>query len=97
MREMREEIGAEIRDLQYLGVMENIYVEDGRPNHQIVFVYEARLADPQLYQVPAVQSLVEEFSVAPWKTVGEFRIGKAQVYPPGLLELLDKSGERSRQ
>jgi ADP-ribose pyrophosphatase YjhB (NUDIX family) len=96
VREVREEIGAEIRDLQYLGVIENIYREGGRPAHQLVFVYEARFPDPQLYQVSVVESQVEEFLVALWKPIEEFRTGKAQIYPLGLLELLDKPNQRSK-
>jgi 8-oxo-dGTP pyrophosphatase MutT (NUDIX family) len=96
VREIREEIGAEIQDLQYLGVIEDIYTDGGKPHHQIVFVYEARLPDPQLYQVPAVESQVEEFVVALWKPLDEFRTGKAQVYPLGLLEFLDKPNQRSK-
>lgn len=96
VREIREEIGAEIKDLQYLGVIENIYREGGTLAHQIVFVYEARFLDPQLYQVPAVKSQVEEFIVAMWKSIDDFRTGKAQVYPPGLLEVLDQSSQRSK-
>ena len=95
VREMREEIGAEIEDLHYLGVIENLYSEGGKPYHQIVLIYEARLADPRLYKVSTVKSQVEEFSVAVWKPMDEFRTGKARVYPHGLLELVDKSGERS--
>jgi 8-oxo-dGTP pyrophosphatase MutT (NUDIX family) len=96
VREIREEIGAEIQDLQYLGVIENIYTEGGKPQHQIVLVYEARLPDLKLYQVSAVESQVEEFSVALWKPMDEFRTGKAQLYPLGLLELLDKPHQRSK-
>ncbi len=96
VREIREEIGAEIQNLQYLGVLENIYTENGRRAHQIVFVYEARFPDPRLYQVPLIRSQVDEFVFAVWKPIDEFRTGKAQVYPLGLLELLDRAGERSK-
>jgi 8-oxo-dGTP pyrophosphatase MutT (NUDIX family) len=94
VREIREEIGAEILDLQYLGVVENIYSEGGKPQHQLVFVYEARFPDLRFYQAPAVESRVEEFAVALWKPIDEFRTGAAQIYPPGLFELLDKPNER---
>jgi len=96
VREIREEIDAEIQDLRYLGVIENIYTEDGKPHHQLVFVYEARFPDLKLYQVPAVESHVDEFLVALWKPMDEFRTGRAQLYPLGLLELLDKPNPRSK-
>ena len=39
-RELREEIGAEVCDLKYLGALENVYVFNGRPGHEIVQVYD---------------------------------------------------------
>lgn len=45
-REVREELSATIRDLSYLGVVENIFHLDGDVGHEIVFVYTGRL-DPE--------------------------------------------------
>lgn len=46
VREVDEELGATIRDLTYLDVVENIFHLDGVPGHEIVFVYTGRL-DPE--------------------------------------------------
>ena len=46
IREVREELGASIRDLTYVDVVESIFTVDGRSGHEIVFVYTGRL-DPQ--------------------------------------------------
>ncbi len=43
IREVREELGASIRGLTYLAVVENIFTVDGRAGHEIVFVYTGRL------------------------------------------------------
>lgn len=48
-REIREEIGAEITDPTRLGVLENVFTYQGQPGHEVVFVYDARFADPGLY------------------------------------------------
>lgn len=45
-REVSEELSATIRDLQYLGVVENIFQIDGAIGHEIVFVYTGCL-DPE--------------------------------------------------
>lgn len=45
-REVREELSAAIRDLSYLGVVENIFRIDGEVGHEIVFVYTGTL-DPE--------------------------------------------------
>ncbi len=43
VREVHEELGASIRDLTYLDVVESIYSIDGRQGHEIVFMYTGRL------------------------------------------------------
>lgn len=46
VREVREEVGAAVRDLTYLDVVESIFTVDGRAGHEVVFVYTGRL-DPE--------------------------------------------------
>jgi 8-oxo-dGTP pyrophosphatase MutT (NUDIX family) len=91
VREIREEIGAEIKDLTYIDMIENIFIFDGKPGHEIVLVYEANFVDSRLYKVESVRCKDNgcEF-VAVWKPTSEFRAGKAPLYPEGLLNLLDK-------
>ena len=49
VREMREELGAEVTDIRYLGMIENIFDHRGKRGHEIVLLYAARFADPALY------------------------------------------------
>ena len=49
IREISEEIGLEVTDLQILEVVENIFTLEGELGHEIVFVYEARFADAEAY------------------------------------------------
>jgi ADP-ribose pyrophosphatase YjhB (NUDIX family) len=95
VREIREEMGAEITGLTYIGVIENIFFFDGKPGHEIVLVYEANFADSRLYEVESVrcQDNGGEF-VAVWKPIAELQAGKDPLYPEGLLDLLDKARER---
>jgi 8-oxo-dGTP pyrophosphatase MutT (NUDIX family) len=94
VREIREEIGAEIKELNYIETIENIFVCGGRPGHEIVLVYEARLVDSHLYEVESVRCKEngDEF-VAVWKPMRTFRDREAPLYPEGLLNLLDKKTE----
>lgn len=46
VREVREELGAEIRDLTYLATIENIFRINDEPGHEIVAVYTGYL-DPE--------------------------------------------------
>ncbi len=91
--EMREEINAEVTDLRYLGTLENIFVYEGQPGHEIVQVYDARLADPSLYVQEIIEGYeldVDESFKVVWKQLDDFGPGKPPVYPDGLLELLGR-------
>ena len=90
-RELREEIGAEIKNARYLGLNENLFRSpSGQRAHEIVLVYEAELADETLYEKD--EMLVTEDSgatfMAYWKPLSFFQRGEAPLYPNGLLELL---------
>lgn len=50
IREIREEIGAEVRDLKLLGVLENLFELEGQQRHEVVFVYDGQFVDLSLYQ-----------------------------------------------
>lgn len=68
LREVDEELGADLNDLAFLAVVENIFRIDGELGHEIVFLYSGRL-DPS----PATEdaTLTEsDGSVVPvvWRT-----------------------------
>lgn len=90
-REIREEIGAEVRpgSLRYLGTLENIFVYEGLPGHEIVLVYDGELADAALYKQGEIRAQEDDGVPfrALWKSLAEFGPG-APLYPDGLKELL---------
>ena len=88
-REYREEIGAELLEVKYLGMLENIYVYEGMRGHEIVLVYEGRLAQRSLYEKDVItgDELGTTFT-AVWKRLDEFGPGQPPVYPDGLLEMI---------
>jgi 8-oxo-dGTP pyrophosphatase MutT (NUDIX family) len=90
-RELREELGAEVRDLVYLGTLENIFTFDGKSGHEIVQVYDGVLTESGLYGQAVIlghEAGVEEPFRAMWKSLDEFGPGKSILYPDGLLEML---------
>lgn len=91
-REMREEMKVEVTDLRSLGTLENIFIYEGQPGHEIVLVYEGRLVDPILYAQETLEGyemdIDEPFKVV-WKQLRELGPGKSPVHPDGLLELLE--------
>ena len=89
-REMREELGVELEDVNLLGVLENIFTYEGEPGHEMVFVFEARLADESLYDrelLTGEESNGQRFE-AIWVPVRRFAPGGPPLYPHGLYELL---------
>lgn len=88
-RELREEIGAELQDLRLLTVIENVFEFEGEASHEIAFVYEASLADPDLYDRQTFV-VTEETGTLPgiWRRLADFDMASAPLYPEGLLEFL---------
>lgn len=106
-RELREELGAELDDVALLGFLENLFTCDGRPGHQIVAVFSARLADTSLYPRNELSFFDSGVAgTARWVTRATFRSEQnphgPPLYPDGLASLLDRvcnnngSSERSR-
>ncbi|MBD0335559.1 MAG: NUDIX hydrolase [Cyanobacteria bacterium Co-bin13] len=89
VREIREELGAEIADVQLLGVLESIFLYLGKPGHEIVFVYDARFVDASLYDQEqlAVQEGDLQFT-ATWKSLTEMTGPARRLVPEGLAALL---------
>jgi 8-oxo-dGTP pyrophosphatase MutT (NUDIX family) len=88
-REFTEELGVTITQPTLLTVMENLYSHHGATGHEIVFVFEAKLADEIHYRRDAfsfydagVQNEVR------WVALSHFLHGGAELLPAGLLEHL---------
>lgn len=89
VRELREEIEAEVTSLRYLGTLENIFTYNGEAGHEIVLVYTGNFADPRLYDTEQIHGRGdsgEAFDVV-WKPLSDFN-GQTPLYPEGLMELL---------
>jgi 8-oxo-dGTP pyrophosphatase MutT (NUDIX family) len=90
-RELMEEIQAEVGDVWYLGTLENIFVFNGTPGHEIVQVYDGVLKESGLYDQTVIvgqEADIEESFRAVWMSLDEFGEGKSILYPTGLLEML---------
>lgn len=89
-RELREELGAEVTDLTLLGVLENIFVYEGQPGHEIVFVFDGRFVDRSLYERTEIiceESNGQRFA-ARWMPIAQFARHDPPLYPSGLYALL---------
>nr|ANA08068.1 Zn-finger containing NTP pyrophosphohydrolase [uncultured bacterium 5G4] len=88
-REIREELSVEVTDLRLLAVLENIFTFLGQPGHEIIWLYEARFADPSFYQrdILHADESGADFEVH-WVPLETFLSGQAPLYPDGTLEAL---------
>ncbi|MHC5056548.1 MAG: NUDIX hydrolase [Planctomycetota bacterium] len=94
-REVREEIGAEVRDARFLGAIESIFTFDGEPGHEIMIVYEADLEDESLYAREVIEGRESQGEpiTARWMPLEGFeREGAPPLYPEGLIGLLGSAG-----
>lgn len=88
VREIEEELSAEVTDLRLLGVLENIFTFDGDDGHEIVFIYDAKFIEPSMYRKGQVNGIEENQSfTAHWIDPNAPTDGRP-LYPDGLAELL---------
>ncbi|MEN0108454.1 MAG: NUDIX hydrolase [Pseudomonas sp.] len=93
VREVQEELGLAISDVQLIGTLESLFTYAGKPGHEIVQVYDARFDDATVYDKPwldGAESNGEPFR-AVWCDRANFTATERLV-PDGLLELLNAAG-----
>ena len=89
IRELGEEMGAEVKDLAFVGMLENIFTYDAKRGHEIVLIYQAVFEDPEIYGASSVRCQDDDGEfLACWIPLADFETGQAILYPEGLLDLL---------
>ena len=92
IREVKEELGAAVVDVVYLGALENIFTYEGKAGHEIVLLFDGRFTDPSLNQDDVTVAGTdgdEHLYEASWKALSFFHgEGAPPLYPLGLLDLL---------
>ena len=93
IREVKEELDAEVTNVRYLGLLENIFTYQGAAGHEIALIYDGRFTDPKYNQCDARISGKDSGEIlyeARWMSPASFRDNSAPpLYPNGLLDLLD--------
>lgn len=91
VREWREEYGLTLEDPRLLGVVENLFTYEGRPGHEIVFAFEGRVAEREVYgrdEVVGVDPDGKRHEAA-WIALDDLAAdGAIPLSPNGLLALL---------
>ncbi len=91
-REVKEELGLSISDVRLIGTLESIFTYAGKPGHEIVFVYDARFDDAEVYEKPWLEGHESDGAAfqATWCFGSSFNAGSPLV-PEGLSELLKRA------
>ncbi len=88
-REFQEELQAELTNVHYLGCIENLFVYNGKPGHELVQIYRCDFVDPKFYQVTQCSFWEgKEQKLARWIEIEKFRSGELQLYPETFLDYL---------
>ncbi len=94
-REIREELGAEIDNVRFLGATENIYILEDEPGHEVVFIYEADFRDPSFYGRDVIDAFEDSgtpFRLAWMQLTDLLAEGEPYFYPDGIAALLQPGG-----
>ncbi len=87
-REFEEELGARLRDVRLLGWVENRFVLDGRPGHELVAVHVASITQRRLLDQDDLGTVPGSSSTVHWVSAGELLDGGRPLVPAGVVPLL---------
>lgn len=89
VREFQEELRVDLLNIEYLGCIENRFVYQGRPGHEIIQLYQCDLADASLYDQPTLTGYEgDECFIAHWIACDRFHHGHLHLVPPECLKYL---------
>ncbi|OJE34337.1 DNA mismatch repair protein MutT [Bacillus proteolyticus] len=91
IREFKEELHTEVKIIDYLGCLENIFPLDGEIGHEIIQLYSLRLLDTSLYEMEIMNIQDEQtVSYAKWIPITAFIQKEKILYPDGILKYIQK-------
>jgi 8-oxo-dGTP pyrophosphatase MutT (NUDIX family) len=81
-REFQEEIQAELKNIRYIGCLENIFTFNGKPGHEILQLYECDFVDPKFYELETIDfSEGKRQKTAVWVNISSFKSGEYRLVP----------------
>jgi ADP-ribose pyrophosphatase YjhB (NUDIX family) len=88
-RELGEEIGATPTRIDYLGLLEDIFVWAGQKRHELYLVYDVDLAQRAVYEAEEISVVEPDGTSYPvcWRQLSEFE-SLTRLVPTGLTELI---------
>lgn len=94
IREVMEEIKVVVDDVRYIGLLENIFVFEGKAGHELMLIYDGHFVDEQMYDESLEVQGEDDHQIlftASWKPLSFFHGTSAPpLYPKGLLDMLNR-------
>lgn len=79
-REFNEELNTELENVEFLKMLENIFTYNGKPGHEVVFLYKGDLVDKSLYEMENIPVLDADAQTV-WIPLEDVFSGKTKLYP----------------
>jgi 8-oxo-dGTP pyrophosphatase MutT (NUDIX family) len=88
-REFQEEIQAELKNIRYIGCLENIFTFNGKPGHEILQLYACDFVDPKFYELATIDfSEGKHQKTAMWMDINSFKSGENRLVPEQFINYL---------
>jgi 8-oxo-dGTP pyrophosphatase MutT (NUDIX family) len=88
-REFQEEIQAELKNIRYIGCLENLFIFNGKPGHEIIQLYECDFVEPKYYQLERQEFTEgERKKIAVWVDINHCKSGELRLVPEQFLDYL---------
>ena len=81
IREVREELGSELNNVRFLDVIQNIFTYQGKPGHEIIFLYTGELERTDLYDETEIPIADHPATKAMWISTESVLAGQVRLYP----------------
>lgn len=90
-REFQEEVKGELTNIQYLGCLENIFIYNGKPGHEIIQLYRCDFSDRQFYELDSIPFFEgNREGIAIWVELDKLISGELVLVPQKLLDFIQK-------
>ncbi len=91
-REFVEEISAELVEVEYVTCLDNIFVFNGKPKHELVQLFRAKFADEAFYRLTDTFRLVEgdRTTQAFWLDKKRVLAGECRLVPESCVKYLTR-------
>ncbi|MCT7978781.1 NUDIX hydrolase [Laspinema olomoucense] len=90
-REFQEEVNADLANIHYLGCVENIFIYNGKPGHEIIQLYRCDFSDRKFYELESLYFFEGKREVkALWVEIDQLISGELVLVPTKLLDFIAK-------